>query len=134
MIQHEILESPVKVYNFEVTDFHTYYVGNVNVLVHNLCGVKSSIKQSSSLVREADKLTGRLQDETNSLIREFLNGNANPGLGTKHLAGDIYYLRGRNGARVFYRITDGVMDILGKATKSNEQTVINLVLRVFGGK
>jgi hypothetical protein len=36
-VQHEILESPVKVYNFEVEGFHTYYVGNTTVLVHNLC-------------------------------------------------------------------------------------------------
>jgi hypothetical protein len=37
-VQHEILELPIKVYNFEVEDFHTYYVGNSNVLVHNYCG------------------------------------------------------------------------------------------------
>ena len=36
-IQHELLESPVKVYNFEVEDFHTYYVGDTEVLVHNQC-------------------------------------------------------------------------------------------------
>jgi hypothetical protein len=36
-VQHEILESPVKVYNFEVEDFHTYFVGNSGVLVHNEC-------------------------------------------------------------------------------------------------
>ena len=40
-VQHEILESPVKVYNFRVADNHTYYVGQDNaVLVHNAsCGV-----------------------------------------------------------------------------------------------
>lgn len=37
MIQHEILESPITVYNFEVEDFHTYYVGKQAVLVHNRC-------------------------------------------------------------------------------------------------
>ena len=39
-VQHEILESPVKVYNFRVADNHTYYVGHDNaVLVHNAsCG------------------------------------------------------------------------------------------------
>ena len=37
MVQHEILESPVKVYNFEVADFHTYFVGDDEVLVHNSC-------------------------------------------------------------------------------------------------
>ena len=36
-IQHEILESPVKVYNFEVEGYHTYYVGDEGVLVHNEC-------------------------------------------------------------------------------------------------
>ncbi len=36
-IQHEILENPIKVYNFEVEDFHTYFVGESSVLVHNDC-------------------------------------------------------------------------------------------------
>ena len=36
-VQHEILEAPVATYNFEVQDFHTYYVGKSAVLVHNLC-------------------------------------------------------------------------------------------------
>ncbi|MGN0473905.1 MAG: polymorphic toxin-type HINT domain-containing protein, partial [Acutalibacteraceae bacterium] len=37
-VQHELLEEPIKVYNFQVEDFHTYYVGtDVSVLVHNDC-------------------------------------------------------------------------------------------------
>ena len=36
-VQHEILEAPIKVYNFEVKDFHTYFVGENSVLVHNSC-------------------------------------------------------------------------------------------------
>lgn len=36
-IQHELPETPVTVYNFEVEDFHTYYVGSTSVLVHNSC-------------------------------------------------------------------------------------------------
>ena len=39
-VQHEILESPVKVYNFEVEEFHTYFVGESGVLVHNDCTTK----------------------------------------------------------------------------------------------
>ncbi len=50
MIQHEILESPITVYNFEVADYHTYYVGNEGILVHNMCqqllNVFKSIKQA----------------------------------------------------------------------------------------
>ena len=34
-VQHEILEAPITVYNFEVEDFHTYYVGDDDgILVH----------------------------------------------------------------------------------------------------
>ena len=36
-VQHEILEAPVPVYNFQVEDYHTYYVAIVAVLVHNSC-------------------------------------------------------------------------------------------------
>ena len=35
-VQHEILEAPVTVYNFQVKDYHTYYVAS-GVLVHNSC-------------------------------------------------------------------------------------------------
>lgn len=40
-IQHELLESPVTVYNFEVEGFHTYYVTDSAIWVHNLCGKDS---------------------------------------------------------------------------------------------
>ena len=42
-VQHEILEAPVTVYNFEVEDFHTYFVGETSVLVHNDCGPKNKM-------------------------------------------------------------------------------------------
>jgi hypothetical protein len=38
MVQHEILEKSVKVYNFEVADWHTYFVSQSSILVHNACG------------------------------------------------------------------------------------------------
>ena len=34
-IQHEILESPITVYNFRVANVHTYFVGNAKIGVHN---------------------------------------------------------------------------------------------------
>ena len=45
-VQHELLETPITVYNFEVEDYHTYYVSESAesndsfVLVHNKCGVQ----------------------------------------------------------------------------------------------
>ena len=41
-IQHELLESPIHVYNFNVAGFHTYYVTGSGVLVHNICKVTRS--------------------------------------------------------------------------------------------
>ena len=35
------LAEPVKVYNFEVEEFHTYYVSKAEVLAHNVCGPKN---------------------------------------------------------------------------------------------
>jgi RHS repeat-associated protein len=34
-IQHELLEKPITVFNLEVEGFHSYFVGNVGLLVHN---------------------------------------------------------------------------------------------------
>ena len=36
-IQHEILETPVTVYNFQVADYHTYFIAEKGILVHNKC-------------------------------------------------------------------------------------------------
>ena len=36
-VQHELLENPFKVFNFEVDGVLTYFVGNGGVLVHNIC-------------------------------------------------------------------------------------------------
>lgn len=53
-VQHEILETPVTVYNFEVEDFHTHYVAadaDVEfVPVHNRCG--QELPQSPKKVNE----------------------------------------------------------------------------------
>ena len=44
-IQVEQLEKPETTYNLEVEDFHTYYISDSEVLVHNMCA-KSNSPQS----------------------------------------------------------------------------------------
>ena len=46
-VQHELLESPVKVYNFQVEDYHTYYVTNLAILVHNRCKIDDILEDST---------------------------------------------------------------------------------------
>ena len=48
-IQHEILEVPIKVYNFQVADYHTYYVAS-GVLVHNICNMNN--KQAAAAAKD----------------------------------------------------------------------------------
>ena len=46
-VQHELLESPETTYNLGVDEFHTYYVGNGSILVHNTgCDKKLPIKEN----------------------------------------------------------------------------------------
>ena len=43
-IRVEWLEEAITVYNFEVADYHTYYVGDGDVLVHNTCSKAGTSK------------------------------------------------------------------------------------------
>ena len=45
-IEVEVLSKPQTTYNFEVEDFHTYYVGENEVLTHNKCVVKDGDYQA----------------------------------------------------------------------------------------
>ena len=49
------LSEPVKVYNFEVEDFHTYYVSEQKVLVHNTCAMtaKNSVSKQNALINKS---------------------------------------------------------------------------------
>ncbi|MCQ4876625.1 HINT domain-containing protein [Ruminococcus bicirculans] len=39
----ELTEKPVTVYNFQVEDFHTYFVGTSQIMVHNSdCGIQEN--------------------------------------------------------------------------------------------
>ncbi|OPH56250.1 hypothetical protein BC351_29160 [Paenibacillus ferrarius] len=73
-----------------------------------------------------------VQKEADELVAKFLSGNTNPGLGTKNLFKDIYYLRGDEGARVFYKMANGEMQILAKASKANEDKVIKILTDIYG--
>ncbi len=63
-IQHEILEKPITVYNFEVEDFHTYYVGDSSILVHNVCSKPTSPNQMQKQVErgQAPKTVSRVDN------------------------------------------------------------------------
>lgn len=50
----ESFVDPVKVYNFEVEDFHTYFVGKACILVHNKCANVSNHGNSLNTTKHTD--------------------------------------------------------------------------------
>ena len=59
-VQYIILEAPVNVYNFEVEDFHTYYVTSLSILVHNSC--QQTVKEFLSSQKNARQVLSFLKD------------------------------------------------------------------------
>ena len=60
----EILDEPVKVYNFQVDDFHTYHVGENGVLVHNATDAYKALRKvsPSKEIRDAVNKDGKKVD------------------------------------------------------------------------
>jgi len=66
------LDEEIKVYNFEVDDFHTYFVGTAGFLVHNSCGKKIGIANREMILPiESSHDTARL-----TLLSELDNTGA----------------------------------------------------------
>jgi hypothetical protein len=61
-VDTEALEKSLTVYNFEVADWHTYFVGESAVLVHNSCAADPS------------KMYNADQQALNALGKELKNG------------------------------------------------------------
>ncbi len=96
--------------------------------------IRSLIEADERLVKEADKLVGTsYQESVNRLIEQLVQGNLNPGIGTKRLFVNILEARARDGARVYFRVAeDTAIEILGKSTKANQGRVIGILEEMYG--
>jgi putative component of toxin-antitoxin plasmid stabilization module len=128
----------VDVHNLSVAGIHTYFVvvGRSSLLVHNAgaCNLVSRIGENPRLVKEAERLAGAGQQASVDALTAQLNaGNLNPGIGTRSLFNGVFEARARDGARVYFRNgPDGVIEVLAKSTKANQQTVINILEKLYG--
>jgi RHS repeat-associated protein len=95
--------------------------------------VISAIGKDKKLVALAEEAGPAVQRGLDSLVKQLAAGNLNPGIGTKHLFGDIFYARSRDGARVFFRQVGDKIEILGKAAKKNEEEVIRRLTELYKG-
>ena len=67
-ITTEELAEPVKVFNFEVEDFHTYFVGNSCILVHNLCSQRAAMRQA----KRSENIP--LSKKPDHIIKQWMTG------------------------------------------------------------
>ena len=62
----EITDTPVTVYNFQVEENHTYFVGDENVWVHNTCPKDKVVKGGSDsdvpLLETSQNISGQTND------------------------------------------------------------------------
>ncbi|MER5528418.1 hypothetical protein ABT075_28180 [Streptomyces sp. NPDC002677] len=95
--------------------------------------VTSALGKNSRLAELAEKPTKNedVQREMNQLINKLLDGNDQPGKGSRALSHGIR-LRGDAGARLFFRQVDGGFEIIGKSDKPNEPNVIKELLKIYG--
>lgn len=91
-IRVERLQKPKNTYNFEAEDFHTYYVTESKVLVHNSCW---QTQKSNYWKQEAKELKGK--DITYNATRDNINlmqkGKAPVGLDGKPV--ELHHIQGR---------------------------------------
>ncbi|WP_327404471.1 polymorphic toxin-type HINT domain-containing protein [Streptomyces sp. NBC_01288] len=140
VIDVETRPGQADMYNLTVEQLHTYYVvaGTAPILVHNsTCSVTmSSAIGDDSLLTKAAQQAGKnqaVQRDLDNLFSQLANGNMNPGIGSKALAGtDVTYARGANGGRLFFRNADGGVQIVGKSDKGNESKVIGRLMQLYG--
>ena len=140
----DVIDQPLQAYNVTIQDFNTYFVGSsqldntdISAWVHNDCHDKprklvSRIKESSRLVKEAEKTGKSHQDSINKLVKQLQSGNLNPGRGTKPIGKGLSEARARDGARVYFRVKGDNVEILGKSSKANQKVVLKEVLDKFG--
>ena len=110
MVQHEILEAPVPVYNFQVKDYHTYYVTDSCVLVHNTCATRRGHQRQ----REAKMMNGKSITALSGKTRvpDYLNqGNRVMGeaksvryLSLTRQLDDMFRYADANGYKMFLKI------------------------------
>lgn len=118
-IQHELLKSPVTVYNFEVEGFHTYYVTDSAVLVHNKCGEWKTIVEEPQAYNSIKKFDANRRNIYDEAITKLASGDTTglhihplKGAYAGKLAADLKGIGGGRGqGRIIFTDTNGRITI-----------------------
>lgn len=98
--------------------------------------IRSSINKHKNLCDFAEEATNnrKVQKSIDHLTNELVKGNLEAGLGKPgHIDNtNIFYLRARNGARLYYRRISNGYEIVGKSSKGrNQDNVMNALRKIY---
>lgn len=112
VVEVEYCDTEIKVYNFEVEDFHSYFVGDDRVLVHNECNVQKSDKSKPlESVNYDSKQVGKkygehmkdypdMKDYTDYIDYADEIFNSPDKIIRDEINGEIYYIKGNDLLRI----------------------------------
>ena len=84
--------------------------------------------------KETFKNNPKLSKEASNLLNQAASGNFNAGRGVKHIEGGakgVFEIRGKNGARVYYRNHSKGIEVLGYSHKGNQNQVLKYLNKVY---
>ena len=101
-VWEEVQDKKVPVYNFEVADYHTYFVSELGVLVHNTCSGGGKVFKSQSLFQEHYIKHGKeiadVLGKTKYSVKEYLqdaNYIVKNGTYVPELNGYVKFMKGK---------------------------------------
>ena len=98
---NEHLDEPVTVYNFVVDDYHTYFVGENDVLVHNMCQLQPV--NNSVDANKLNHIFGKAEHNLDEFVH-FFNGNQEQAYSAL-LKETVKYIKANNISGMFQNIT-----------------------------
>jgi RHS repeat-associated protein len=132
-------EGQFEVYNFKVEGFHTYFVSELGILVHNAnCGSEEFWDRVTKNKSETyAKLGAEEQGIADRIYDTFRERFIEPGIGepihtirnVRNLGDGLYEIKHKSGVRVY---TDKRGNKLGFSNKNNQDKVINKLKSFLG--
>ena len=120
----ETLKSPETTYNFEVEDFHTYFVSDSNVLVHNRC------KLGKNMIKEGKTLSSN-EDAHHLFPQKFRDKFSKIGINVDDASNGLALDKAlhRKHAQMYNKMW---ADVIDQVTKDNAQTYMKqIMLKVY---
>lgn len=115
------LDEPVTVYNFTVADFHTYYVTDLGIWVHNTKCPWMTVIEEKSVTNQLKSLSAKQQESFDNIVTKLASGD-HSGLNVHLLTGSgdkkglwsadfKGFGGGRGNARIYFKMENGEITI-----------------------